>query len=77
MSVNLVKGQKLNLSKEVAGLKKVVAGLGWDAAKQGLFGSKPNIDCDASAIILGKNGKYRGTVYFGNRSSEQGCVLQL
>lgn len=44
MSVSLVKGQKINLSKEVAGLKKVVVGLGWDAAKQGLFGHKPNID---------------------------------
>ena len=35
MSVNLVKGQKLNLSKEVSGLSKVVVGLGWDAAKKG------------------------------------------
>lgn len=75
MSVNLVKGQKLNLSKEVAGLKKVVVGLGWDAVKQGLFGHQPNIDCDASAIILGKKGKYRDAVYFGNRSSEHGFVF--
>lgn len=69
-----VKGQKINLSKEVAGLKKVVVGLGWDAVKQGLFGSKPNIDCDASAIILGKGDKYKGTVYYGERSAEDGCV---
>lgn len=74
MSVSLVKGQKINLSKEVAGLKKVVVGLGWDAAKQGLFGHKPNIDCDASAIILGKGNKYRGVVYYGDRSAENGCV---
>lgn len=74
MSVSLVKGQKINLSKEVAGLKKVVVGLGWDAAKQGLFGHKPNIDCDASAIILGKGNKYRGVVYYGDRSAEDGCV---
>ena len=66
--------QKINLSKEVAGLKKVVVGLGWDAAKQGLFGHKPNIDCDASAIILGKGNKYRGVVYYGDRSAEDGCV---
>ena len=72
MSVSLVKGQKINLSKEVAGLKKVVVGLGWDAAKQGLFGHKPNIDCDASAIILGKGNKYRGVVYYGDRSAENG-----
>ena len=71
MSVNLVKGQKINLSKEVAGgLTKIMVGLGWDAAKKGLFGSKPNIDCDASAIILGKDDKYRTCVYYGDRSAE-------
>ena len=43
MSVNLVKGQKISLSKEVNGLEKVVVGLGWDAAKKGLFGRTPNI----------------------------------
>lgn len=74
MSVSLVKGQKINLSKEVEGLKKVIVGLGWDAAKQGLFGHKPNIDCDASAIILGKGNKYKGVVYYGDRSAEDGCV---
>ncbi|MGN0594692.1 MAG: TerD family protein [Hominimerdicola sp.] len=30
MSVNLVKGQKIDLTKSNAGLKKVVIGLGWD-----------------------------------------------
>ena len=75
MSVNLVKGQKINLSKEVAGgLTKIMVGLGWDAVKKGLFGSKPNIDCDASAIILGKDDKYRTCVYYGDRSAEDKCV---
>ncbi len=75
MSVNLVKGQKINLSKEVAGgLTKIMVGLGWDAVKKGFFGSKPDIDCDASAIILGKDGKYRTCVYYGDRSAEGRCV---
>ena len=74
MSVSLVKGQRLNLSKEVSGLSKVVVGLGWDMAKKGLFGGTYNVDCDASAIILGANDKYRGTVYYGNLSSENRCV---
>lgn len=75
MSVNLQKGQKVNLSKDHAGLSKVVVGLGWDAAApsgKGLFKSsmsKPaSIDCDASAIML-KNGKLahkKDVVYFGN-----------
>lgn len=74
MSVNLEKGQKLNLSKEVAGLSKVVVGLGWDAAKKGLFGSTPDIDCDASAIILGKNDSYKDVVYYSHKNSQAGCV---
>lgn len=74
MSVNLVKGQKINLSKEVNGLKTVMVGLGWDAVKRGLFGTKPEIDCDASAIILGKNDEYRDVVYYAARSAERKCV---
>lgn len=74
MSVNLVKGQKINLSKEVSGLESVVVGLGWDAAKRGLFGGTYDIDCDASAIILDNNDHYIETVYFGNRSALRGTV---
>ena len=74
MSVNLVKGQKLNLSKEVSGLSKVVVGLGWDAAKKGLFRSSADIDCDASAIILGTDERYKDVVYYGNRSGVNKCV---
>ena len=74
MSVKLVKGQKLNLSKEISGLKKVVVGLGWDSAKRGLFRNTANIDCDASAIILGLDDKCKDVVYYGNRSGENKCV---
>lgn len=65
MSISLSKGQKISLSKEVEGLSKVVVGLGWDAAKKGLFGGQHNIDCDASAIILDNEGKYVDCVYYG------------
>lgn len=74
MSVNLVKEQKINLSKEVNGLSKVIVGLGWDAAKKGLFQAPPNIDCDASAIILDTDDKYEDVVYYGNRSGANNCV---
>ena len=72
MSVSLQKGQKVNLSKDNAGLAKVIVGLGWDEAKPSggggggffatLFGggaatTYQAIDCDASAIML-KNGKF-------------------
>lgn len=72
MSVSLVKGQKLSLTKEVAGLNEVVVGLGWDAAKR-LFGA--DIDCDASAIVLDGNDHYKDVVYYGNRNSQNRCVL--
>ena len=74
MSVSLIKGQKINLSKEVEGLSKVVVGLGWDAAKKGFFGSTYDIDCDASAIVLGANDSYKGVAYYGTRRLEDGCV---
>lgn len=74
MSISLVKGQKINLSKEVNGLNQVMIGLGWDAAKPGLFQRAYNIDCDASALIIGDNGKLSRTVYYGNRNEFSGNV---
>lgn len=77
MSVNLSKGQRINLSKEVEGLSKIMVGLGWDAAKQSggilnhLFGSTSySIDCDASAITMGNGNKYRACIYYGNLSED-------
>ena len=34
MSVSLQKGQKVSLSKEHAGLSKMMVGLGWDEAQK-------------------------------------------
>lgn len=34
MSVKLQKGQKVNLSKDHAGLSRIVVGLGWDEVEQ-------------------------------------------
>lgn len=75
MSISLTKNQKVTLTKEVEGLRKVVVGLGWDVAKKGFFGGTYDIDCDASAILLDKNEKYAGCVYFGNRRDANGCVV--
>lgn len=74
MSISLSKGQKISLSKEVQGLSKVTVGLGWDAAKKNFFSSAPNIDCDASAILLDENDKYVNCVYYGNTSYNNGVV---
>lgn len=88
MSISLQKGQKVSLSKDNAGLSKIIVGLGWDEAqrsgKGGLFssllGSAPKaIDCDASAIML-KNGKFvdkNDLVYFGNLRHRSGTVNHM
>lgn len=71
MAINLQKGQKIDLTKGNAGLKKLFVGLGWDPVKSG--GS--NIDCDASVIMLDSNGKYVELVYFGNKSNKNKSVV--
>lgn len=83
MSVSLTKGQKVSLTKEQAGLSRVVVGLGWDEAKpakRGIFAPKPQpIDCDASAIML-QNGKLvykQDLVYFGNLRHPSGTVMHM
>ena len=83
MSVNLSKGQKVNLSKENAGLSKIIVGLGWDEVQQkkrGFFSAKPqDIDCDAFAVLL-TNGKLVDNddiVYFGNLTHDSGSVKHM
>lgn len=83
MSVNLQKGQKVNLRKDDGGaLKRVMVGLGWDEVKQkrGFFAPKPqDIDCDASVFVC-VNGHLMGTddiVYFGNLTHKSSCIRHM
>ncbi|RCK09667.1 hypothetical protein DT075_37800 [Bacillus licheniformis] len=66
----------VNLTKGKAGLSKILVGLGWDPVASGsggffgkLFGGgTPNIDCDASVLML-ENGRVtenKNVIYFGN-----------
>ncbi|MBQ3665318.1 MAG: TerD family protein [Lachnospiraceae bacterium] len=72
MSINLQKGQKIDLTKGGTGLTGIMVGLGWDEAVKsqssgGFFSklkSQPqqyDFDCDASAILLNEEGKLVGT----------------
>lgn len=82
MSISLQKGQKVSLSKDNAGLAKVIIGLGWDEVQQkrGFFAPKPQpIDCDASAFLL-QNGHIMDKadiVYFGNLKHYTGTVQHM
>lgn len=82
MGISLQKGQKVSLTKEKAGLNRIVIGLGWDEVerKRGFFAPKPTaIDCDASALVL-QNGKLKGKediVYFGNLKHHTGAIMHM
>ncbi len=88
MSVNLQKGQKVELRKDNGNtLRRVVIGLGWDEAqnkKKGLFSvfksnKQANIDCDATAIICsgGRLTDTKDVVYFGNLKHKSGAVNHM
>ena len=88
MSVNLQKGQKINLSKQGYDLRRVMVGLGWDEIerKKGFFSHKPqDIDCDAFAVLLGYDGKLlyhttnikECTVFFNNLSLPNGSIRHM
>ena len=80
MGINLVKGQKIDLTKGNAGLRNLLVGLGWDPVKvkKGLFGKKaPNIDLDSSVIMLRDDVLVRkeDVIYFGNLKSQCGGII--
>ncbi|MCY6960404.1 TerD family protein [Clostridium brassicae] len=61
MGINLSKGQKINLTKEVPGLKEAIIGLGWDTNK---YSGGYDFDLDASAFLVGSNGKVNNDLDF-------------
>ncbi len=71
MAVNLSKGQKVSLSK---GMSFALVGLGWDINR---YDGSADFDLDASAFLLGANGKVRRDadfIFYGNTNGENGCV---
>lgn len=85
MGINLQKGQKIDLTKGGTGLSRIMVGLGWDEAPRargGFFSPEPqDIDCDASVILCGADGKVVNKtninatcVYFGNLSAYNGAI---
>jgi tellurium resistance protein TerD len=73
VSVTLSKGGNVSLSKEAPGLTAVVIGLGWQARTS----SGADFDLDASALMLGADGKVLSDehfVFFNNLSSPDGSV---
>lgn len=75
MTINLSKGQKINLTKDNPGLKKVIVGLGWDTNK---YDGGYDFDLDASAFLIGANGKANNDldfVFYNNLEHPSGSVI--
>ena len=73
MSVSLAKGGNVSLTKEAPGLTSVIVGVGWDVRAT----TGADFDLDASALMLGANGKVlsdRHFVFFNNLTSPDGTV---
>jgi len=74
MAVNLSKGQKVDLTKGNAGLKKIFIALGWDTNK---YDGGHDFDLDASAFLTGANGKVQSDkdfVFYGHLNHASGAV---
>ncbi|MCI8967491.1 MAG: TerD family protein [Lachnospiraceae bacterium] len=75
MPVSLQKGQKVSLTKDNPGLKKVVVGLGWDV---NAFDTGGDFDLDAAAFLLNDTGRVGSSsdfVFYGNLSHPSGSVM--
>jgi tellurium resistance protein TerD len=74
MAINLSKGGNVNLSKEAPTMTNITVGLGWDARVTD--GDK--FDLDASAFLLGANGKVsqdKDFIFYREKSSVCGSVV--
>lgn len=74
MTINLQKGQKVDLTKTNPGLSKVIIGLGWDTNK---YDGKHDFDLDASAFLTDQNGKVLNDddfIFYNNLKHPSGGV---
>lgn len=77
MSINLSKGQKVDLTKGNPGLKKIMVGLGWDV---NAYDSGAAFDLDAAAFMLGVYGKCpteKEFVFYGNLTHPSESVIHM
>ena len=72
MAVNLSKGQRVSLDK---GMTMALIGLGWDVNR---YDGGADFDLDASAFLLGANGKVRKDedfIFYGNLDSTIRAII--
>ncbi|WP_159602643.1 TerD family protein [Agromyces humi] len=74
MTLTLDKGDNLSLTKTDPGLQKALVGLGWDARTT----NGDAFDLDASALLVGTNGKVRSDadfIFYNQKSDAAGSVV--
>jgi tellurium resistance protein TerZ len=77
-TLNLIKGQKLNLKKDNgSALTNVTMGLGWEPASTGFlgFGGTKDIDLDASCLMFDDNNNLVDNVWFRKLKSSDGSIV--
>ena len=77
MPINLKKGQKVDLTKGSPSLTKLMVGLGWDV---NAFDSGFDFDLDASAFLVGSNGKCpteKEFIFYSNLEHPSGAVKHM
>lgn len=76
MTINLSKGQKINLTKEANNsLSKTIIGLGWDQIKKkGLFGGLQTADLDASILLSTETETVVESVFYGKAKSNDRSI---
>ena len=77
MSVNLQKGQKVDLTKGNPGLKNIYVGLGWDVNQ---FDTGGDFELDTAAFLVADTGKVTRSedfVFFGNLTHPSGCIQHM
>lgn len=74
-TISLQKGQKIDLTKSRPGLKTVMIGLGWDVNK---YDGQADFDLDASAFLLGEDGKALSDsdfIFYNNPKGKNDCII--
>ena len=77
MGIVLKKGQKVDLTKGNASLKKIIIGLGWDVNK---YDGGHDFDLDAVAFCCGEDGKVHNEadmIFYNNLKHTSGAIEHL
>lgn len=75
MSVSLMKGQRVDLTKGRPSLKRILIGLGWDVNQ---YDGESDFDLDASVFMVKENGKVGSDsdfIFYGNLEHKTKCIV--